>query len=88
MAVRPTGRRCTARLPACGCGGGDPCPLVPLGTHTVLETVNQHKIVTAIRACKVAADPTNALALEAAVRRMSPAHGKVRLAATQRVVRA
>jgi hypothetical protein len=54
----------------------------------VLETVNQHKIVTAIRACKVAADPTNALALEAAVRRMSPAHGKVRLAATQRVVRA
>jgi hypothetical protein len=39
-------------------------------------------------ACEVAADPTNALALEAAVRRMSPAHGTVRLAAAQQVVRA
>jgi hypothetical protein len=63
-------------------------PLVPLGTHSALGTVSQHKIVTAIRACEVAADPTNALALEAAVRRMSPAHGTVRLAAAQRVVRA
>jgi hypothetical protein len=63
-------------------------PLVPLGTHSALGTVSQHKIVTAIRACEVAADPTNALALEAAVRRASPAQGRVRLAAIQRVVRA
>jgi hypothetical protein len=64
-------------------------PLVPLGTHSALGTVSQDKIVTAIRACEVAADPTNALALEAAVRRRaSPAAGTVRLAAMQRVVRA
>ncbi len=63
-------------------------PLVPLGTHSALGTVSQHKIVTAIRACEVAADPSNALALEAAARRAGPAHGSVRLAAIQRVVRA
>jgi hypothetical protein len=62
-------------------------PLVPLGTHSALGTVSQDKIVTAIRACEVAADPTNALALEAAVRRRA-GPGTVRLAALQRVVRA
>jgi hypothetical protein len=44
--------------------------------------------VTAIRACEVAADPTNALALEAAVRRARAQSGVARLAAVQRVVRA
>jgi hypothetical protein len=63
-------------------------PLVPLGTHSALATVSQHKVVTAIRACEVAADPTNALALEAAMRRASGRFGVVRLAAVQRVVRA
>ncbi|HEX3514307.1 MAG TPA: hypothetical protein VHT26_09950 [Trebonia sp.] len=63
-------------------------PLVPLGTHSALATVSQHKVVTAIRACEVAADPTNALALEAAVRRARSPSGVVRLAAVQRVVRA
>jgi len=64
-------------------------PLVPLGTHSALGTVSQDKVVTAIRACEVAADPTNALALEAAVRRRAgPAAGTVRLAAIQRVIRA
>ena len=67
-------------------------PLVPLGTHSALATVSQHKVVTAVRACEVAADPTNALALEAAVRRAAgsggAASGLVRLAAVQRVVRA
>lgn len=64
-------------------------PLVPLGTHSALGTVSQDKIVTAIRACEVAADPTNALALEAAVRRRATtAPETVRLAAIQRVVRA
>jgi len=63
-------------------------PLVPLGTHSALATVSQHKVVTAIRACEVAADPTNALALEAAMRRASGRSGVVRLAAVQRVVRA
>ena len=63
-------------------------PLVPLGTHSALATVSQHKVVTAIRACEVAADPTNALALEAAVRRAGDPQETVRLAAVQRVVRA
>ena len=63
-------------------------PLAPLGTHSALATVSQHKVVTAIRACEVAADPTNALALEAAMRRASGRSGVVRLAAVQRVVRA
>ena len=63
-------------------------PVVPLGTHSALGTVSQDKVVTAMRACEVAADPTNALALEAAVRRLAWPAGIVRLAAVQRVVRA
>jgi hypothetical protein len=69
-------------------------PVVPLGTHSAVAPVSQHKVMTTIRACEVAADPTNALALEAAVRRQdaprqpgAPAQ-RVRLAAVQRVVRA
>ncbi|MBO0823968.1 MAG: hypothetical protein J2P27_08930 [Actinobacteria bacterium] len=64
-------------------------PLAPLGTHAVLGPMSQDKVVTAMRACEVAADPTNALALEAAVRRRDAGpRGTVRLAAFQRVVRA
>jgi hypothetical protein len=63
-------------------------PLVPLGTHSALGPVSQDKVVTAMRSCEVAADPTNALALEAAVRRLAEPAGRVRLAAFQRVVRA
>jgi hypothetical protein len=63
-------------------------PLVPLATHSALATVSQDKVVTAVRACEVAADPTNALALEAAARRARAAKETVRLAAVQRVVRA
>ena len=63
-------------------------PLVPLGAHSALGPVSQHKVVTTIRACEVAADPTNALALEAAARRVRSKETMVRLAAAQRVVRA
>ena len=63
-------------------------PVVPLGTHSVLATVSQHKVLTTIRACEVAADPTNALALEAAVRRARDRSATVRLGALQRIVRA
>ena len=63
-------------------------PLVPLGTHSALGPVSQDKVVTAMRACEVAADPTNALALEAAVRRLARPGETIRLAAVQRVVRA
>jgi hypothetical protein len=69
-------------------------PLVPLGTHSAIATVDQNKVVSNIRGTEVAADPTNALALEASVRRAAALRrdGKsaeiVRLGATQRVVRA
>lgn len=63
-------------------------PLVPIGTHSALATVSQDKVLTTIRASEVAADPTNALALEAADRRVRSGRAVVRLAAVQRVVRA
>jgi hypothetical protein len=63
-------------------------PVVPLGTHSALGPVSQDKVVTAMRACEVAADPTNALALESAVRRLADPASRVQLAAFQRVVRA
>jgi hypothetical protein len=63
-------------------------PLVPLGAHSALGPVSQHKVVTTIRACEVAADPTNGLALEAAARRARAPEATVRLAGLQRVVRA
>jgi hypothetical protein len=68
-------------------------PLVPLGAHSALGPVSQDKVVSTIRACEVAADPTNALALEAAARRARARDtaarlAPVRLAAVQRVVRA
>jgi hypothetical protein len=63
-------------------------PLVPLGSHSALGPVSQDKVVTAMRGCEVAADPTNALALEAAYRRVTRPADRIRLAAFQRVVRA
>jgi hypothetical protein len=69
-------------------------PLVPLGTHNAVATVDPRKVVATVRGTEVAADPTNALALEAAARRArllaaSPRDATpVSLAACQRVVRA
>jgi len=69
-------------------------PLVPLATHSAIATVDQNKVVTTIRNSEVAADPTNALALEAAARRAAAlradpkSNAIVRLGASQRVVRA
>lgn len=69
-------------------------PLVPLAAHTAVATVDPRKVVATIRGSEVAADPTNALALEAAQRRSQALAADprsavpVRLAASQRVVRA
>ncbi|BFV60633.1 hypothetical protein KCMC57_up57370 [Kitasatospora sp. CMC57] len=69
-------------------------PLVPLATHTAVATVDPRKVVATVRGSEVAADPTNALALEAAQRRSQALAADprsavpVRLAASQRVVRA
>jgi hypothetical protein len=62
-------------------------PVAPLGAHSAPATVDQNKVITTIRNTEVAADPTNALALEAAVRRRRSTD-PVRLAAFQRVARA
>jgi hypothetical protein len=69
-------------------------PLVPFGTHHTTAAVDQNRIVSTTRGQEVAADPTNALALEAAKLRVEALHDDpkstlpVMLAATQRVVRA
>jgi hypothetical protein len=61
-------------------------PVCPLGTVSAVATVNQNKVVATARNGDVVADPTNVLALEAAVRRRT--QGVVRLATSHRVVRA
>ncbi len=69
-------------------------PVLPLGAHTAAAGVDPRNVVATIRATEVAADPTNGLALEAAVRRgellrAAPRSAEpVRLAASQRVTRA
>ena len=64
-------------------------PVSPLGTHSAVATVHQHKVVSTIRGNEVAADPTNMLAVLSAVRRRAdPAVDTVRLGAVQRVLRA
>lgn len=69
-------------------------PLVPLAAHTAVSTVDPRKVIATVRGNEVAADPTNGLALEAAVRRSAALSADprssepIRLAASQRVVRA
>jgi hypothetical protein len=69
-------------------------PVTTLATHSSVATVDPRKVIATIRGSEVAADPTNALALEAAARRStlltaSPRSATpVHLAASQRVVRA
>lgn len=91
--LRRTEDRLLSLLP----GGFEPvtlAPVVPLGTHSVLGTVHQNKVVATVRGTEVAADATNGLALVAADQRAGllaadpRSAGVVRLAAVQRVVRA
>jgi hypothetical protein len=69
-------------------------PVLPLGAHTAAAGVDPRNVLATIRGSEVAADPTNGLALEAAVRRadslrLNPRSAEpVRLAASQRVTRA
>jgi len=62
-------------------------PVTPLGTCSAVATINQHQVLSTIRGTEVASDPTNELAIEAAVRRRA-GQARVDLAACQRVVRA
>jgi hypothetical protein len=59
-------------------------PVAPLGTCSAVATVDQKKIVSALRAAEVAGDPTNLLAIVAATR----PDAEVRLGAVQRILRA
>jgi hypothetical protein len=64
-------------------------PVVPLGTCSALGPVNQNRIVTAMRSVEVLSDSTNALAVEAADRRLRhPTTPGVHLAAGHRQLRA
>jgi hypothetical protein len=68
-------------------------PLAPFGAHA-MAGVDQSRVVSTIRGSEAAADPTNSLALEATLRRRSllaadaRSTEPVRLAASQRIVRA
>lgn len=69
-------------------------PLCPLGTNSVVATVDQNKVISTIRNTEAVADSTNVLALECAIRRKRLLHDPgrrsepVRLVSSQRQVRA
>lgn len=69
-------------------------PVLPLGAHTATGDVDPRNVIATVRGTEVAADPTNGLALEAAVRRADllraapRSAAPVKLAASQRVTRA
>ena len=63
-------------------------PLTPLGTCSAMALASQNKIVSALRGTEVLSDPTNALALECARRLRVAPEAVLRLASSQRVVRA
>ncbi|MBO3749104.1 hypothetical protein J5X84_23755 [Streptosporangiaceae bacterium NEAU-GS5] len=72
-----------------GVDGVELAPVAPLGTCSAIGPVSQNRIVSAMRSVEVVSDPTNALAIEAADRRLRRrADGPVHLAASHRVLRA
>ena len=66
----------------------DLSPVAPLGTCSVVAPVDQHRIVSTTRGSEVVSDPTNVLALEAALRRKRDPTQPVHLASCHRVLRA
>jgi hypothetical protein len=62
-------------------------PVTPLGTCTSVGAVDQNRIVSTVRSSEVVSDPSNVLALEAALRRRS-GEDQVHLASSHRVLRA
>ncbi|WP_201022754.1 hypothetical protein, partial [Tepidimonas taiwanensis] len=63
--------------------------MTPLGTCSTVATVDQNRVLSTVRGTEVVSDPTNALAVEAAVRRsVGDRRRRIDLAAYQRVVRA
>jgi hypothetical protein len=66
----------------------DLSPVAPLGTCSSVAPVDQHRIISTTRGSEVVSDSTNALALEAALRRKRNPTQQVDLAACHRVIRA
>jgi hypothetical protein len=64
-------------------------PVAPLGTDTRLGGISANNVLATVRASQLLADPTTALALEAARRRRAPANRAIdhRLCAAARVIR-
>ncbi len=68
--------------------GIDLSPVAPLGTCSAVAPVDQNRVISTTRGSEVISDPTNVLALQAALqRKQNPTH-PVHLAACHRVVRA
>jgi len=67
-------------------------PVSPLGSCSVLATVDQNNLVSTCRNTEVCGDPTNVLALECATRRRKPRSNRytedIKLCASHRVLRA
>lgn len=63
-------------------------PVTPLGTCSRVALASQNKILSALRATEVVSDPTNVLALECARRLKQKPGETIRLATSQRVIRA
>ena len=63
-------------------------PVAPLGTCSVVGPTHQNRVLSALRATEVVADPTNVLALACALRLRARPEVDLHLATSQRVVRA
>jgi hypothetical protein len=62
-------------------------PVCPLGLNVVLGQVDQNNVLATVRGTEVLADPTTAMALEAARRRRSDRQRPTRLCTTARLLR-
>jgi hypothetical protein len=68
--------------------GVDLSPVAPLGVCSAIAPVSQDRVISTVRGSEVVSDPTNVLALEAALRRQRSRAPVVHLASCQRVLRA
>jgi hypothetical protein len=67
--------------------GIDLSPVAPLGTCSAVAPVSQDRVISTIRGSEVVSDPTNVLALEAALRKQRSGTQTVNLASCHRVLR-
>ena len=68
--------------------GVDLSPVAPLGICSAIAPVSQDRVIATVRGSEVVSDPTNVLALEAALRRRRSGAPVVHLASCHRVLRA